>query len=98
MRARPCARLSEAVVGRAERSGREAAARTSPSLCVATRWPETHTHPSCARACSLHAQVELTEEQKERAAKKKAADEHKAKGNDAYKAKQFPEAITHYEV
>merc|ERR1719238_1843112 len=33
---------------------------------------------------------ELTEEQKERAAKKKAADEHKAKGNDAYKAKQFP--------
>jgi len=43
-------------------------------------------------------EVELTEEQKERAAKKKAADEHKAKGNDSYKAKQFEEAITHYEA
>merc|ERR1719502_1289110 len=43
-------------------------------------------------------EVELTEEQKERKAKKDVADEHKAKGNDAYKAKKFDEAVTHYEA
>jgi tetratricopeptide (TPR) repeat protein len=43
-------------------------------------------------------EVELTEEEKERKAKKATADEHKAKGNDAYKAKKFDEAITHYEA
>merc|ERR1719502_773726 len=43
-------------------------------------------------------EVELTEEEKERKAKKAVADEHKAKGNDAYKAKKFDEAITHYEA
>ena len=40
--------------------------------------------------------MELTEEEKERKAKKAVADEHKAKGNDAYKAKKFDEAVTHY--
>lgn len=43
-------------------------------------------------------EVELTEEQKERAEKKKAADVHKGKGNDCYKAKKFEEAITHYKA
>merc|ERR1719198_1141635 len=43
-------------------------------------------------------EVELTEEEKERKAKKDKADEHKAKGNTAYKAKQFDEAVTHYEA
>merc|ERR1719253_2439552 len=43
-------------------------------------------------------EVELTEEEKERKAKKAVADEHKAKGNDCYKAKKFDEAITHYEA
>ncbi len=41
-------------------------------------------------------EVELTEEQKERKAKKAVADGHKAKGNDAYKAKNFDEAVGHY--
>merc|ERR1719198_2299173 len=41
-------------------------------------------------------EVELTEEEKERKAKKAKADVHKAKGNDAYKAKKFDEAVTHY--
>ena len=41
-------------------------------------------------------EVELTEEEKERKAKKAVADGHKAKGNDAYKAKKFDEAVTHY--
>jgi len=39
---------------------------------------------------------ELTPEQAERKAKKDVADAHKAKGNDSYKAKNFEEAITHY--
>merc|ERR1719198_834793 len=43
-------------------------------------------------------EVELTEEEKERKAKKAVADGHKAKGNDAYKAKKFDEAVTHYEA
>merc|ERR1719198_37753 len=43
-------------------------------------------------------EVELTEEEKERKAKKAKADVHKAKGNDAYKAKKFDEAVTHYEA
>merc|ERR1719271_351422 len=43
-------------------------------------------------------EVELTEEEKERKAKKDVADGHKAKGNDAYKAKKFDEAVTHYEA
>jgi len=43
-------------------------------------------------------EVELTEEEKERKAKKAVADGHKAKGNDAYKAKKFEEAVTHYEA
>jgi len=41
---------------------------------------------------------ELTPEQQERKKKKDAADAHKAKGNDAYKAKKFDEAVTHYEA
>mmetsp|Transcript_20597 Transcript_20597/g.50670 ORF Transcript_20597/g.50670 Transcript_20597/m.50670 type:complete len:556 (-) Transcript_20597:396-2063(-) len=40
---------------------------------------------------------ELTEEEKELKAKKATADAHKEKGNTAYKAKQFDEAIGHYE-
>jgi len=43
-------------------------------------------------------EVELTEEEKARKAKKAVADEHKAKGNDAYKAKKFDEAVKHYEA
>merc|ERR1719502_2650895 len=43
-------------------------------------------------------EVELTEEEKERKAKKAVADAHKAKGNEAYKAKKFDEAVTHYEA
>merc|ERR1719231_585521 len=43
-------------------------------------------------------EVELTEEEKARKAKKAVADGHKAKGNDAYKAKKFDEAVTHYEA
>jgi len=43
-------------------------------------------------------EVELTEEEKERKAKKKVADEHKGKGNDAYKSKKFDEAVKHYEA
>jgi len=43
-------------------------------------------------------EVELTEEEKALKEKKKAADEHKAKGNTAYKAKEFDEAIKHYEA
>merc|ERR1719271_53292 len=43
-------------------------------------------------------EVELTEEEKERKAKKDVADGHKAKGNDAYKAKKFDEAVTHYQA
>jgi len=43
-------------------------------------------------------EVELTEEEKARKVKKDAADAHKAKGNDAYKAKKFDEAIPHYEA
>ena len=43
-------------------------------------------------------QPELTPEQQERKKKKDAADAHKAKGNDAYKAKKFDEAVTHYEA
>merc|ERR1719231_374564 len=43
-------------------------------------------------------EVELTEEEKARKAKKAVADAHKAKGNDAYKAKKFDEAVTHYEA
>merc|ERR1719198_2402364 len=42
-------------------------------------------------------EVELTEEEKERKAKKAVADGHKAKGNTACKAKKFDEAVTHYE-
>lgn len=42
-------------------------------------------------------EVELTDEEKERKAKKAEADSHKEKGNTAYKAKQFAEAIGHYE-
>jgi stress-induced-phosphoprotein 1 len=42
--------------------------------------------------------VELTEEEKARKAKKDVADAHKAKGNDAYKAKRFDEAVGHYEA
>lgn len=41
-------------------------------------------------------EVELTVEEKERKAKKDVADGHKAKGNDAYKAKKFDEAVSHY--
>jgi len=43
-------------------------------------------------------EVELTEEEKAAKAKKAVADEHKAKGNTAYKAKNFEEAVTHYEA
>ncbi|KOO28322.1 stress-induced protein sti1-like protein [Chrysochromulina tobinii] len=43
-------------------------------------------------------EVELTEEEKATKAKKAAAEAHKLKGNDAYKAKKFEEAITHYEA
>jgi stress-induced-phosphoprotein 1 len=43
-------------------------------------------------------EVELTEEEKARKAKKDVADGHKLKGNDAYKAKKFEEAVTHYEA
>merc|ERR1719502_2015358 len=43
-------------------------------------------------------EVELTEEEKACKAKKDVADAHKAKGNDAYKAKKFDEAVTHYEA
>merc|ERR1711871_447865 len=43
-------------------------------------------------------EVELTPEQLERKKLKDAADVHKNKGNDAYKAKNFDEAITHYEA
>jgi len=43
-------------------------------------------------------EVELTEEERARLEKKKAADEHKAKGNTAYKAKEFDEAVKHYEA
>ncbi len=43
-------------------------------------------------------EVELTEEEKAAKAKKAAADEHKLKGNAAYKAKNFDEAVTHYEA
>jgi stress-induced-phosphoprotein 1 len=42
-------------------------------------------------------EVELTPEQKARAEKKKDADVHKDKGNAAYKAKSFEEAVGHYE-
>jgi len=40
---------------------------------------------------------ELTPEEQERRAKKKEADVHKDAGNTAYKAKQFDEAVGHYE-
>ena len=40
--------------------------------------------------------LKFAEEEKERKAKKAVADGHKAKGNDAYKAKKFDEAVTHY--
>jgi len=43
-------------------------------------------------------EVELTEEEKARKEKKKVADAHKAKGNDAYKSKQFEEAVKHYDA
>ena len=43
-------------------------------------------------------EIELTDEEKERKEKKAGADAHKAKGNDAYKAKKFDEAITHYQA
>merc|ERR1719440_2570426 len=43
-------------------------------------------------------EVELTEEEKAAKAKKDAADKHKLKGNEAYKAKKFDEAVTHYEA
>ena len=43
-------------------------------------------------------EVELTEEEKALRAKKAVADEHKAKGNTAYKAKNFDEAVVHYEA
>merc|ERR1719181_320597 len=43
-------------------------------------------------------EVELTPEELERKKTKAAADEHKLKGNDAYKAKKFDEAVTHYEA
>lgn len=43
-------------------------------------------------------EVELTPEEQERKAKKAKADEHKLKGNTAYKAKSFDEAVTHYEA
>jgi len=43
-------------------------------------------------------EVELTPEEQERKAKKAKADEHKAKGNTAYKAKSFDEAVKHYEA
>jgi len=42
-------------------------------------------------------EVELTEEELARKKVKEAADEHKAKGNTAYKSKNFEEAIAHYE-
>ena len=42
------------------------------------------------------APISLDEFKRQRKAKKAAADAHKAKGNDAYKAKKFDEAITHY--
>jgi len=41
-------------------------------------------------------EVELTPEEKERKEKKAVADAHKLKGNDAYKAKDFDAAVTHY--
>ena len=43
-------------------------------------------------------EVELTEEEKAAKAKKDKADAHKAKGNTAYKAKSFDEAVGHYEA
>jgi len=43
-------------------------------------------------------EVELTPEEQERKDKKAKADEHKLKGNAAYKAKSFEEAVTHYEA
>jgi len=43
-------------------------------------------------------EVELTPEEQEHKAKKAKADEHKLKGNAAYKAKSFEEAVKHYEA
>ena len=43
-------------------------------------------------------QAELTPEQLERKKLKDAADVHKNKGNSAYKAKKFDEAVAHYEA
>jgi len=54
--------------------------------------------PGAKPAPAPEPEVELTEEEKARKAKKAVADEHKAKGNDAYKAKKFDEAVTHYEA
>jgi len=64
------------------------AAASSSSPAPPPKAPEPEPEP----------EVELTEEEKAVKAKKKAADEHKAKGNTAYKAKQFDEAVTHYEA
>ena len=60
----------------------------SSSSAPAPKKPEPEPEP----------EVELTEEEKERKRQKAEADVHKGKGNDAYKAKSFDEAVTHYEA
>ena len=42
--------------------------------------------------------AELSEEEREAAAKKEAAAAEKAKGNEAYRAKRFDEALAHYDA
>jgi stress-induced-phosphoprotein 1 len=42
--------------------------------------------------------MEVSEEEKELAARREAAAAEKAKGNEAYKAKRFEEALAHYDA
>ena len=42
--------------------------------------------------------MEATEEEREMAARKEAAAAEKVKGNDAYKARRFDEALAHYDA
>jgi len=68
--------------------GGDGAGASSGGSSAAPKAPEPEPEP----------ELELTDEQKERKAKKARADVYKGKGNDAYKAKNFDEAITEYKA